>query len=117
MMQLSNGMEMDNAVLTNYLCNLVNLFFKILPLRESGQSTLGTYMASLQAELSGCKSLVVALHEDSMYLSLLSILQHLIDNQDDDVSVFKREVFKAISICNKLRDRYTAEKAVKEDCP
>lgn len=114
MMQLSNEMAMDNAVLSNYLKNLVNLFFKILPIRESEQPTLGTYMVSLQAELIGCKSLIVALHEDPMFLSLVSILQYLIDNQESAVSVYKREVFKAISICNKLRSRYTKAEVSEE---
>lgn len=115
MIQLSNGMTMDNAVLENYLRNLVNLFYKILPLRENEQPTLGTYMQSLQVELIGCKSLITALHEDSMFLSLLSILQYLIDDQNGEVSVYKREVFKAISICNKLRNRYAGE-SCEEGC-
>lgn len=109
MIQLLNGMTMDNTVLENYLRNLVNLFYKILPLRENEQPTLGTYMQSLRVELIGCKSLIVALHEDPMFLSLLSILQYLIDNEDGEVPVYKREVFKAISICNKLRKRYASE--------
>lgn len=115
MIQTKNGLEMDNTVLTNYLRNLVNLFFKILPIRESEQATLGAYMSSLQSELLGCKSLIVALHEDSMFLSLLSILQFLIDNQDSSIPIYRREVFKAISICNKLRARYAVSEA-EEGC-
>lgn len=100
------GAHMDATVLSNYLRNLVNLFFKILPIRESGESSLEEYMKSLQAELLGCGELIKAIHEDPMFLSLIAILQFLIDHPENEIPVVKREVFKAISICNKLKARY-----------
>ena len=103
---------MDAKVLSNYLHTLINLFFKILPLKESGERSLETYMKSLQAELLGCNALVEAIHDDSMFLSLASILQYLIDNPDCDVVFVRREVFRAISICNKLREKYAVPQEV-----
>lgn len=97
---------MDNFVLRNYLRTLVDLFFKILPMRESEEPTLGIYMESLLVELLGCQKLVVAINKDALFMSLVSILQYLIDHQDSDALIFKREVFKAISICNRLKARY-----------
>ena len=106
MIQTTTGIPMDATVLNNYLRTLVNLFFKILPIRESGESSLDTYMRSLQSVLLGCKELIVAIHEDPMFLSLISILQYLIDNPTCNVPTVKREVFRAISICNKLKAKY-----------
>ena len=40
-------------------------------------------------------------------MTLISILQYLIDTPDCPVQDVKREVFRAISICNKLKSRYT----------
>lgn len=74
MIQTTAGVPMSAAVLDNYLRSLINLFFKILPLKESGERSLETYMKSLQAELLGCNALVEAIHDDSMFLSLASIL-------------------------------------------
>lgn len=105
---------MSAKVLSNYLRSLVNLFFKILPLKESGERSLETYMRSLQAELIGCNALVEAIHDDSMFLSLVAILQYLIDNPDCDVAFVKREVFHAISLCNKLREKYAVPQEVQE---
>ena len=99
MIQTTVGVPMDATVLNNYLRTLVNLFFKILPIWESGESSLDTYMRSLQAELLGCKELVEAIHEDPMFL-------YLIDTPSCPTPVVKREVFKAISICNKLKAKY-----------
>lgn len=105
---------MDSTVLSNYFRALINLFFKILPLWEDGESSLAVYMRSLQAELLGCNEFVEAIHNDALFLSLLSILQYLIDTPDCPKSVVKREVFRSISICNKLRSRYVDDAEVCE---
>lgn len=112
MIQTSVGIQMDAVVLENYFRSLINLFFKILPLKESKERSLETYMRSLQAELLGCSALVVAIHQDSLFLSLASILQYLIDHPGCDVAFVRREVFRAISICNKLKERYAVPQGV-----
>lgn len=111
MIPTTAGVPMDATVLNNYFRSLINLFFKILPLWEGGESSLTVYMQSLQAELLGCNELVEAIHNDSLFLSLISILQYLIDTPDCEVPIVKREVFRAISICNKLKSRYAVPSA------
>ena len=108
------GVPMDAAVLNNYFHALINLFFKILPLWEGGESSLTVYMKSLQAELLGCNELVEAIHNDPLFLSLLSILQYLIDTPECEVPAVKREVFRAI--CNKLKARYAVPTTEAEVC-
>ena len=51
MIQTSVDIQMDAAVLENYFRSLINLFFKILPLKESKERSLETYLRSLQSEL------------------------------------------------------------------
>lgn len=96
------------VMVQNYLAGLVNQFFKILPIKESGEPSLNEFMHSLQAELLGAKWLMEELQNDSMYLTLLAILQYLIES-DCEVPIVKREVFKAISICKKLQKKYCNE--------
>lgn len=98
--------NIKNKLLHNHFKSLVNQFFKILPMRENEEETLVTYMEGLQRELLGCHSLVMGTNHNPMFLSLLSILQYLIDNPDTEVSVVRKDVFKAISICNKLSSIY-----------
>lgn len=107
----SLGLSVHPVMLENYFHSLVNYFFKILPIRESGENSLGTYMQSLQAELIGCNNFIDLIHDDPLLISLVSILQFLIDHPSCDVSVVRREVFRAISICNKLQKRYSADKS------
>lgn len=96
-------------LLRNYFKSLVNQFFKILPMRENEEASLQTYMQSLKIELLGYQDLICKYRSDASYLTLLSILQYLIDNPDCGVREVKREVFKCISICNKLKARCIEE--------
>lgn len=105
----TTGVPIDTEILHNYFKRLVNLFFKILPMRENGEDSLITYMQSLQSELLGCKNLITAIHNDPDYLTILSILQYLIDNPECSIAQVKREVFRSISICNKLQSRFMSE--------
>jgi hypothetical protein len=100
---------LSKDIVFNYFSSLVNHFFKILPMFESKEESLSTYLESLQVELLGFEGLVVAINNDPYYLVLLSILQYFIDNPDASVKVVKREVFRAISICNRLKACYASE--------
>ena len=97
--------KITKEMLDHYLAGLVNKFFKILPMREANEYSLTEYMESLQVELIGCKGVIDELQHDAMYLTIISILQYLI-TEECEVRVVKREVFKAISLCKKLRKRY-----------
>ena len=99
--------RVSQDLLAEYFRALVNRFFKILPIRESEDKSLTTYIRSLQIELTGCGSFVERLDRDPQYLSLLSVLQYLQDNPSCPIRDVRREVFNAISICNKLRDKYS----------
>lgn len=99
-------------LLANYFRALVNRFFKILPIWEDGINTLGAYMQSLMSELLGCKSLLQIVDDDALFMSLISILQFLMDTPDCDIKDVKREVFTAIDICNKLSRAYAGDKEV-----
>ena len=102
------GVPIDTDCLYGYFDYMVGQFFKILPMCEGKEESLPVYMRSLQVELSGCGGFINGLYDNALYVSLLSILQYLIDDPDCDVSEVKREVFKAIKICNKLKASYEA---------
>lgn len=109
------GVPIEKEVLCCYFKRLVNLFFKILPLRENNEESLVVYMKSLQLELLGCQCFVSMVRNksdyDADYLTILSILQYLIDNPECKLSEVKREVFRAISVCNRLHARLSSEGA------
>lgn len=107
-MMTTKNLELPDMVVQKYLKSLIGQYYKILPIKESGEPSLSRYMDSLQRELIGCQTLIEALNYDELFLSLIAILQYLIDN-DCGTDVVKCEVFKAISICKKLQKKYGAE--------
>lgn len=98
--------EDHEASLLLYLDSTVNSLFKILLMREQEEPTLSVYIESLQAELMGCANLLERVERDPLFIRLVSILQYLLDNPQAEVSVYKRETFKAIATCNKLKERH-----------
>ena len=96
----------DKTLMHNYFKQLVNHFFKILPMRENEDESLPLYIRSLQMELIGCDGVVPELKTNPMYLTLLSVLQYMLDEPGCSVREVRREVFRAISICNKLKAEY-----------
>ena len=94
--------EIETHLLCDYFRQLVNQFFKILPMRENGETTLGVYLVSLRSELIGLRNLPSSVDNNASLISLLSILQFLIDHPDCAVSEVRREVFRAIELCNRI---------------
>lgn len=101
--------ELNEILLHNYFRNLVNKFFKILPMRESEDISLPLYIEGLKHELLGCESLELNFSKDPDYGSLIFILEYIIQNPNCTVKQIKREVFKAIDLCKKLSSRYAEE--------
>lgn len=106
MIETRMNTEINNELVHSYFKSLVNSFFKVLPMFENGESSLPTYLDSLQSELLGCGSFIPELEREPQFLSLIAILQYIMDNPEEPVKKVRREVFKAISICNQLKTKY-----------
>lgn len=102
---IMDSCPVKDEMIRNYFSSLINRFYKILPLREKNEKTLIVYVESLQFEMIGAGNLIEAIGYDGDFLTLLAILQHLIDDPEYPVESVKREVFKSIRICEKLRDK------------
>lgn len=100
--------EINSQMMSNYFKALVNRFYKILPIKESGEDTLQRYLESLLREMIGLKGLIVIIQNDDRYLTLLAIIQYFIDN-DTDVATVRTDVFRAISILKKLQEKYCVD--------
>lgn len=107
-----HGDELNSCLVKNYFNTLVNSFFKILPMKENNEQSLHTYVKSFCSELTGLKGFIPSIGKDPHFLSLLSILQFMIDTPDAPVTDVKREVFKAIRICNRLSQTYSESEVV-----
>lgn len=99
----------SDVLVAGYFSSLVNRVFKILPIKEREEKTLETYLDSLSMELLGCKSLIPVLNGDGAYLSILASIRYIHDNPDLPLPVIRREVFRTISVCKKIEERFSGE--------
>lgn len=104
-MRIPDEIDLPDELIDNYFSSLINQLFKILPLKENGEPSLINYMSSLQRELIGCKSLLRNTNYDANIARLIFTLQFMIDN-DCSISTTKTEIFKSISLCKKIKNRY-----------
>lgn len=100
------GKPLESKSLYVYLASLIHRFFKILPMKENGERSVDVYVHSLQCELLGCQHFLPEFCENESFMALLSVLEFLADEPECPIPVVRREVFKAINICNKLSKRF-----------
>jgi len=105
-MKTATNQLINPKLLTAYFDTLVDLLFKILPMWEEGEKTLPEYLDRLLRELIGCNALFPLIKNDGGIVSVMAIIQYLIENPECEVGTVKRMVFHAISICNRLCGRY-----------
>lgn len=89
----------------NYMDNLINRVFKILPLKEENSDTVEAYITNLLYELTGNKELIIYLNNDSRYETILSNLQKLL-SQDTN---YRALVFNTITLITQIRDAERSE--------
>lgn len=58
--------------------------------------------------------MMFALHHDHDFVTLIAIVQYLIDNPETSERTVRREVFRAISLCNKLSAKYGTKEGFHE---
>lgn len=100
------NVDLSRKIVIKRVEDLINQFYKILPLWENESETLSQYISSLIREMLGMQELILEWQNDGMYLSLLGILQFLLDNPDCDVGTVRSDVFKAINIVKRLQKKY-----------
>lgn len=89
----------------NYMDNLINRVFKILPLKDEKSDTVEAYITNLLYELTGNKELIIYLNNDSRYETILSNLQKML-SQDTN---YRTLVFNTITLITQIRDTERSE--------
>ena len=102
----SVGNTLTAEFIPNYFDYLISQFYKILPMTEEKDETLAVYLDSFKNELIGFSSVARIIEYDARFVSIVSVVQFIIDNPEAEHKVIKREIFKAINICQKLASKY-----------
>lgn len=110
----------NDEYVIRYISSLVNRCFKILPMREENESSINEYTSGLLRELIIFGDLFDCFRDRGNFVSLLCTVKFLDDNvcnNECSIRDIKREVFNAISLCNKLKQELldSDETAVNKD--
>lgn len=92
-------------MIRDYLENLIDCIFKILPLKEEENLGLVDYIDSIIIQIIGSKNVYVELYSNQKYLSILNVLYYL-KNNEFTLKQCKREVFKCTNILTRILSTY-----------
>lgn len=101
MIQVKYGL-LPQEMFCNYFDFLIGKTFKILPMKEEGNKTLKLYLESFQRELIGNQQLFTYLIDEPRFISVLSSIQFLI-NENYSTDICRKEVFKCIHILEDIK--------------
>ena len=103
------GTDFSRKMKKSRVDELINQFYKILPMKENNSVTLSQYIGSLLRELLGMKELMLEWQDDGQYITLCGILQFFLDHPDVATETVRSDVFKAINIIKRLQKKYSAD--------
>lgn len=99
--------DISPVMVEKYLYSNVDKIYKILPLKESKEDTLGKYIRALVRELLGCQELIDAFQSDSRYLDVISVLMYMSSHIDEmDIDEVRSDVFRCINLMKTLRRQH-----------
>lgn len=92
--------KVDASAFKSFASDLVNKIFKLLPMKEEGNTTITDYHRYLMYKLTGFGALFPHLSNQAGFVSLLSSLESLL--LVEDMKVYRSIVFECIEIAKKL---------------
>lgn len=98
----------NKSTYREYLIELKNMVFKILPLFEEESNTLDEYLESLCSELYGLKYVIVNLPHGEWYVRTLATIEQIKEDRVSNKKV-KKEVFKMLNLIDKQIDQLKGE--------
>lgn len=96
----------NSPLFISYLHTLKNRLFRILPEYEEKNKTLPVYIESLLFEINGLHKIVQDETFNHVFVTIIGILNSLYNEVtlEDRHATIKREVFKCISLVDKVLD-------------
>ena len=104
---------MKKQIYLHYLSCLINQIFKILPLKEQNSEFVETHISDIVKELKGFELFIKDTDYDDSIMRIISVLSYYESNiNTSDVTEVRRNVFKMITLCEKLKSRIEGDSFV-----
>lgn len=107
-MTLKYNIEIDDKNISNRLKQLINLVYKLLPMREESNADWQTLLSTIIEEIAGMHRLLPEEYNDILF-SLLCKLEGLFTLTDEDSFFdFRRTIFESLNLMNKVKEKCQA---------
>lgn len=93
----------NNTTIEESLIRLVNLTYKLLPMREENENWQKT-LETIIEELSGMDRVLIDQH-DILFPLLCKLEGLFLLNEEESFSLYRRTIFECISLINELKKR------------
>jgi len=104
-MVLKYNIEIDNKNISDRLKQLINLVYKLLPMREEDDANWQTLLSTIMEEIAGMHRLLPEEYNDILF-SLLCKLEGLFTlTSEDSFFDFRRTIFESLNLMNKVREK------------
>ena len=101
-MVIKYDIEIDKQVVAKELKRITNLIYKLLPYREENMDWEKP-LETIFEELAGISRLI-GRYQDSLFLLLSKLEGLFVLTKESDFGLFRRIIFEALSLCNKIRE-------------
>ena len=103
-MLLKYDIEINNEDISNRLKQLINLIYKLLPMREEEDNNWQTLLSTIMEEIAGMQRLLIEKDGDILF-SLLCKLEGLFTlTEKDSFFDFRRTIFECLNLMNKVKE-------------
>ena len=93
----------NNTTIEESLIRLVNLTYKLLPMREENENWEKT-LETIIEEFSGMDRVLIDQH-DILFTLLCKLEGLFLLNEEESFSLYRRTIFECISLINELKKR------------
>lgn len=94
------GLEIDDRTIQASIKRIINLIYKLLPMREEGQDW-SKPLETIIVELKGLHNLLIG-RRDKLFLIICKLEGMLSLTEKDDFDLFRRTIFECINLLSAL---------------
>lgn len=102
-MLLKYNMEINNQNISNRLKQLINLIYKLLPMKEENENWKDL-LSTINEEVAGMDRILPEEYHDILFSLICKLEGLFILGDKDDFFNFRRTIFDCLNLMNKVRE-------------
>ena len=102
-MNLKYNMEIDSQSISKRLKQLINLIYKLLPMKEENENWKDL-LSTVNEEIAGMDRILPKEYHDILFSLMCKLEGLFVLGEKDDFFNFRRTIFECLSLMNKVNE-------------